>query len=239
MNARISPTASGTSFPVELAVAGLLFDMDGVLVRSIGGDERCWTRWATKHNLVECFDLRRTHGRRAADTIREQFPALDNVKIAEHLLELDMFANEEQSDVTAYPGVHALIGALPQYRWTVVTSASEKIMHSRLAAVGIVAPRHAVGGDSVVQGKPHPECYLRGATILSRKPEECLVLEDAPAGIRAAKAARCPVLAIASSHRVEELQEADWIVQSLDQIQVSIDETATIKLQFPALQRSR
>jgi mannitol-1-/sugar-/sorbitol-6-phosphatase len=96
-----------------------------------------------------------------------------------------------------------------------------------------------VGGDSVVQGKPPPEGYLRGAAILSRQPEECLVLEDAPAGNRAAKAARCQVLAIASSHPVEELQEADWIVRSLDQIQVSIDETATLKIQFPAIQRSR
>jgi sugar-phosphatase len=239
MSARISPTVSETSFPVEIAVAGLLFDMDGVLVRSVNGDERCWIRWATKHNLVECFDLRRTHGRRAADTIREHLPELDDVAIAEHLLELDVFSEEEQSDVTVYPGVHALLGALPQYRWTVVSSASEKIMRSRLAAVGIVAPRHAVGGDSVAQGKPHPEAYLRGAAILSRQPEECLVIEDAPAGIRAAKAARCPVLAIASSHRVEELQEADWIVRSLDLIQVSIDEMATLKIQFPAIQRSR
>jgi mannitol-1-/sugar-/sorbitol-6-phosphatase len=132
-----------------------------------------------------------------------------------------------------------LLGALPQYRWTVVTSASEKIMRSRLAAIGIVAPRHAVGGDSVVQGKPHPEGYLRGAAILSRRPDECMVIEDAPAGIRAAKAATCQILAIASSHRVEELEEADWIVRSLDQIQVSIDETATLKIQFPAIQRSR
>jgi mannitol-1-/sugar-/sorbitol-6-phosphatase len=134
MSASISPTVSETSFPVVIAVAGLLFDMDGVLVRSIHGDERCWIRWATKHNLVESFDLRRTHGRRAADTIREHLPALDDGAIAEHLLELDVFSQEEQSNVTAYPGVHALLGALPQYRWTVVTSASETIMRSRLAA---------------------------------------------------------------------------------------------------------
>ena len=238
MSARISPSVRETTFPVEIAVAGLLFDMDGVLVRSINGGERCWIRWAIKHNLAESFDLRRTHGRRAADTIREHLPALDDVEIAEHLLELDVLAEEEQSDVIAYPGVHALLGALPQYRWTIVTSASEKIMRSRLAAVGIVAPRHAVGGDSVVRGKPHPEGYLRGAAILSRRPDECMVIEDAPAGIRAAKAATCQVLAIASSHRVEELEEADWIVRSLDQIQVSIDETATLKIQFPAIQRS-
>jgi beta-phosphoglucomutase-like phosphatase (HAD superfamily) len=71
MSARISPTVSEANFPVEIAAAGLLFDMDGVLVRSINGDERCWMRWATKHNLVESFDLRTTHGRRAVDTIRE------------------------------------------------------------------------------------------------------------------------------------------------------------------------
>jgi mannitol-1-/sugar-/sorbitol-6-phosphatase len=77
MSARICPTVSETTYPVDVAVAGLLFDMDGERVRSIHGDERCWIRWATKHNLVESFDLRRTHGRRAVDTIREHLPALD------------------------------------------------------------------------------------------------------------------------------------------------------------------
>nr|WP_246410299.1 HAD-IA family hydrolase [Granulicella aggregans] len=154
-----------------------------------------------------------------------------------HLAQLDSFAEEEQSDVTAYPGVVELLASLPSYRWAVVTSASEKIMRSRLAAAGILTPTHTVGGDTVRLGKPHPEGYLRGAGILTRQPQECLVIEDAPAGVRAGKAAGCQVLAVASSHRLNELQEADWIIASIDQIAVSVDpETLTLNLKFPALQ---
>jgi len=87
------------------------------------------------------------------------------------------------------------------------------------------------------KGKPDPECYLKGAVLLSRRPEQCLVIEDAPAGIRAANAAGCKVLAVATSHRVEELHEADWIVARLAEIPVRIDETATLNLSFPALVR--
>jgi sugar-phosphatase len=222
---------------IEIAVGGVLFDMDGVLVRSTHADERCWTRWATRHGLGQNFDLRRTHGRRAVDTIREHLPELSSEAIADHLAQLDSFADEEQSGVTAYPGAIELLASIPPYRWTVVTSASEKIMRSRLRAVGMTAPMHTVGGDTIVMGKPNPEGYIRGAAILTRRPEECLVIEDAPAGVRAGKAAGCQVLAVASSHRPEELREADWIVASVDRIAASVDaETADLKLRFPAIQ---
>jgi sugar-phosphatase len=227
-----------STIQVEIAVASLLFDMDGVLVRSTHGDERCWMRWAAHYGFSENFDLRRTHGRRAVDTIREYLPTLTDEAIAVHLAKLDAFADEERFGVVAYPGAIEFLASIPPYRWTVVTSASEKMMHSRLRAAGILAPRHAVGGDTVSMGKPHPEGYLRAAAILTRRPDECLVIEDAPAGVRAGKAAGCLVLAVASSHRPGELQEADWIVASIDQIAVSFDpETANLKLRFPAIQR--
>lgn len=235
-SAVIEPARSAT-FVVEIAVGGLLFDMDGVLVSSTSGDERCWTRWAARHLPSQPFDLRRTHGRRAADTIRDHFRTLDRAAIDTHLAELDALAGEEQCEIAAYPGAHELLAGLPPYRWTVVTSASEKMMRSRLAAVGILAPSQVVAGDMVAHGKPDPECYLKGATLLSRRPEECLVIEDAPAGIRAANAAGCKVLAVATSHGVEELRQADWIVARLDLIEVRIDETATLNLSFPALIR--
>ena len=219
-------------------VAGVLFDMDGVLVSSTEGDERCWTHWARHHGLSDSFDLRRTHGRRAADTIREHLPELSVEAVAEHVAQLDSFADGEQGSVRAYPGAIELLASIPPYRWTVVTSASEKLMRGRLTAAGITAPRHAVGGDTITLGKPYPEGYLRGAGILTRRPEECLVIEDAPAGVRAGKAAGCQVLAVASSHRPDELEEADWIIASIDQIVVTVDaQTADLRLRFPAIQR--
>lgn len=227
MTAR-SSTANLPKLVIEIAVTGLLFDMDGVLVRSIDGDERCWRRWAAHHNLTDTFDLRRTHGRRASDTIREHLPALDDLAISAHLFELDSFAEQEQADVTAYPGARELLAMLPPFLWTVVTSASEKMMRNRLAAAGITAPQQAVGGDAVRVGKPHQEGYVRGAAILRQPAHRCLVIEDAPAGIRAGKLAGCQVLAVASSHRAEELQDADWIISSLEDMQISVNNSATL-----------
>jgi sugar-phosphatase len=146
------------------------------------------------------------------------------------------FALKEQSDVVAYAGVIELVASIPPYRWTIVTSASEKMMRSRLAAAGILAPKYTVVGDTVSVGKPNPEGYLRGGGILTRPPQECLVIEDAPAGVRAGKAAGCQVLAVASSHLPQDLREADWIVAGIDQIEISIDpETSTLNLKFPAI----
>ncbi len=228
-------TSPASSFIVEIEVGGILFDMDGVLVRSTSGDERCWTRWAELHRLTASFDLRKTHGRRAADTIREHLPHITEAELKQHFADLDAFAEEEQIGVTAFPGARELLSSIPSHRWTVVTSASERMMRSRLASAGIVAPPSGVGGDRVMRGKPNPEGYLRGAALLTRSPHECLVVEDAPAGIQAGRSAGCQVLAVASSHDVEELRQADWIVARLDHIQLSISDSATLKPRFPAL----
>jgi sugar-phosphatase len=237
MTMTASPTSTSTpvTFPVEIEVAGILFDMDGVLVSSTLADERCWTRWATQNDLDGIFDLRRTHGHRAVDTVREYFPNVTDAELTDHISSLNAMAAEEQSGITVYPGVHDLLASLPPYRWTIVTSAAETLMRSRLAAVGLVVPGHTVGGDTVRRGKPDPEGYLRGAALLSRQPHECLVIEDAPAGILAGKSAGCQVLAVASSHYIEDLRQADWIVASLDQIQLSFGDAATLNLRFPAI----
>ncbi len=235
MNAAFSSPSSVATFAAEIDAEGVLFDMDGVLVCSTGGDERCWMRWAEHHKLT--FDIRRTHGRRAADTLREHLPAADDGAIREHLAQLDTFAAEEQSGVIAYPGVRELLRTLPPYRWTVVTSASESMMRDRLRGAGIAVPAEVVAGDHVAKGKPDPEGYRRGAALLSRSPGDCVVIEDAPAGVRAGKRAGSRVIGVLSSHAPDELHEADWLVQSIDRIAVEIDESATLKLRFPALVR--
>lgn len=231
-------TKGDPSIQVEISVEGLLFDMDGVLVQSTGGDERCWLRWAKQYDLGGRFDLRKTHGRRASDFLRDLIPAATADEILAHVAVLDRFAEHEHSNVAAYPGVVELLAGVPSYRWTVVTSTSEKMMRRRLSAARITPPPHAVGGDTVALGKPHPEGYLRGAAILTRRPEECLVIEDAPTGVRAAKSAGCQVLAIASTHRPAELKEADWIVASLAELRVEVDpETATLNLKIRTIRR--
>ena len=99
-------------------------------------------------------------------------------------------------------------------------------------STGISVPQSVVSADDVTNGKPHPEPYEMGARVLGLKPSECLVIEDAPAGIKAGKAAGCNVLAVLSSHSVDELTDADWIVPSLDHVTAvpSDDGTITIHL---------
>jgi len=110
-------------------------------------------------------------------------------------------------------------------------------MRSRRASIGIAAPSQVVAGDMVAHGKPDPSAISRGAALLSRRPEECLVIEDAPAGIREANAAGGKVLAVATSTVRKSCGRRDWIVARLDDIEVCIDETATLNLSFPALLR--
>ncbi len=192
--------------------------MDGVLIRSTDADARTWLRWARLRGMEDSFSIQATHGRRSVDTLRELRPDLDAAQEALLLEELDA---QELDGVTQLPGVAALLAAIPEDRRAVVTSASTRLMQNRLRAAGLAVPKHAVTADLVVHGKPHPEPYLRGAATLGLAPEECLVIEDAPAGIAAGLAAGCRVLGVLSSHTAEELHGAERLVDALTHIRIS------------------
>lgn len=204
---------------VTLTVQALLFDMDGVLVSSTAADERSWRRWARFHGIEDTFSIHTTHGRRTVDTIRDATPSLD---LATELRRLEDFDAEDSAGTLLYPGVAPLLASLPPDRWSIVTSASERILRHRLGLFGVALPHHLVSADHVTRGKPDPEPYRLGAEQLGIPPAECLVLEDAPAGIRSAKAAGCQVLAIASSHPPAELKEADYIIPALHHLAVTL-----------------
>jgi sugar-phosphatase len=223
----ISPSA-GT--PVQIHLGGLLLDMDGVLISSTAADERGWMQWATLHGMAEDFSLRATHGRRSIDTIRALRPDLD----AQHELErLEAFDAEDRSGILVLPGVTRLLAALPAGRWCVVTSASERLMRNRLSVAGLGIPGLYVSGDQVSQGKPNPEPYTQGAAKLGLQPRDCLVIEDAPAGISAGKAAGCRVLAVLTSHTAQELTGADWIIATLEDLTLSVDKNNSLLATFP------
>lgn len=197
---------------------GLLFDMDGVLIDSTGADEHAWISWAHFHG-IENFPLRATHGRRAVDTLRLLRPDLDEGEELERLVGFD---RESVAPVELLAGVERLISGLPMGSWTVVTSAPEALMRRRLAKTGLKLPPVVITADKVLHGKPHPEPYLAGAKVLGLAPADCLVIEDAPAGVKAGKVAGCKVLGVVGSHRAEELMEADWRVRSLEEVSVEI-----------------
>jgi sugar-phosphatase len=215
--------------PESVRCRGVLFDMDGVLISSTAADERTWLRWARLRGMESSFSIQATHGRRSVDTLRALRPDLDAEQEALLLEELDA---EEMRGVVQLPGVAALLTAIPEDRRAVVTSASTRLMQNRLGAAGLAVPRHAITADMVAQGKPHPEPYLRGAAMLGLAPAECLVIEDAPAGIAAGRAAGCRVLGVLSSHTPDDLSSADWLVASLSMVRAELKEDGWIEIDF-------
>jgi len=127
---------------------------------------------------------------------------------------------DDNDGLTVLPGVLELLAALPSDRWTVVTSATERLARVRLAAGGIPAPERIVTANQVTRGKPHPEPFLAGAALLGFAPEECVVFEDSSSGAQAGRAAGCTVVATTFSHPVETLDAAHYLVTDLTGVEL-------------------
>jgi len=205
-----------SSSSVIISCKAVLFDMDGILISSIGSVERSWTRWCRMRGVDPEYAISVIHGRRAIDSLRAIRPDLD----AEKELEiLEDFEVEDVDDIVVLPGVRELLNALPHNRWTVVTSATERLARVRLEAAGLPVPDVFVHGDTVTQGKPHPAPFLSGADLLGVAPDACVVFEDSTSGVAAGKAAGCTVVATLFTHPTDDLHAADYIVQDLTGIQ--------------------
>ncbi|MGC1784118.1 MAG: HAD-IA family hydrolase [Acidobacteriaceae bacterium] len=197
---------------MELKVRGVLFDMDGVLMSSLGSVERSWQRYAKSRGVDAERAVKLAHGRRAIETVRALRPDLD---AHAELRVIETWEIEDNEGLVVLPGVRELLAALPEGSWAIVTSATERLARSRLAFAGITIPEHFVTAETVTHGKPHPEPYQHGAELLGVAPRECVVIEDAPAGVAAGKAAGCKVLAVLTTHPAETLMDADWRVPTL------------------------
>jgi sugar-phosphatase len=200
---------------------GLLFDMDGVLISSIGSVVRCWQRWCKQYNVPDAENFHVPHGTRAIDIVRMLKPEFDEAQVAEGLHIIEEMEVADTADLTVLPGVKTLLASLPLERWVIVTSATRRLLIGRLAAAGLPVPARFVSGDMVVHGKPDPEPYRRGAELLGLAPSECIVVEDAPSGVGAGVAAGCRVLGVLGTHPANQLKAASWIAQSLDEVAVT------------------
>lgn len=196
---------------VEVSCSGLLFDLDGVLVDSTPAVARVWTKWAQEHGLDPEDTVRRAHGRPSIATIRDLLPDADHLAENEVVLRGEI---EDTDGLIALPGAREFVAALPIDRWAIVTSCSRPLAETRLKAAGLPIPNRLLTSDDVKFGKPDPEPYLKGAALLGLSAQKCVVFEDAPAGIRAGKAAGAMVVALRTTSPDNELEEAgaDWVL---------------------------
>lgn len=211
--------AGTTSRIVSVRCDAILFDLDGVLVDSTRVVERQWEIWARARGFDPHEILAVAHGRRIIETLRIVAPEYATPE------EVDRLVQAEAADVEGLrvvPGARSIVDALPPDAWAVVTSGSTPVASVRLQHGGFPAPRVLVTADDVNEGKPAPEPYLRAAELLGLRPERCVVIEDAPAGIKSASAAGMHSIGIAGTFPAAALSGATIVVDRLDQIQVEV-----------------
>jgi mannitol-1-/sugar-/sorbitol-6-phosphatase len=200
--------------------SAILFDLDGVLVDSTRSVSRQYRLWAQKANLDPRIVEDIPHGVRAIDVVRKLAPHLD---AEAEVVRLEKMEAEDQEGVVVMPGATELLKSIPQDRWCVVTSGTRYLATCRLKHANLPTPRVMVSADDVSKGKPDPEPYLTGARLLGMNPVDCLVIEDAPAGIQAAHAGGMKVIGITSTYPATTLQ-ADVVIQNLAQIKVKTND---------------
>ncbi|QEW04382.1 HAD-IA family hydrolase [Microbacterium lushaniae] len=197
-----------------------LFDLDGTLIDSTPAVLRSWTVLAREFG-VDLDLLASGHGQPAAQLIARMFPA-DRAEVA--LARISEIEAAEVSDVAPIPGSADFFASAPRH--AIVTSGTRLIAGNRLQAAGLPRPDVVVTFDDVTRGKPDPEPFVLAASRLGVEPGDCVVFEDAPAGITAARAAGCAVVAITGTHEADELADADVVVDRLDQLEFVADGSA-------------
>jgi mannitol-1-/sugar-/sorbitol-6-phosphatase len=179
--------------PIRLPCRAVLIDLDGTLVDSTPVVVAGWAQFAARHGLGLDEVLAYSHGRVAAATLAQFLPGHD---LSAELAERVAYEESQLEGVTAAPGAHALLAMLQARPWAIVTSAWRTLAEARLAAAGLPTPPLLVPADEIRVGKPDPEGYLLAAAQLNVEPRDCVVIEDAPAGVEAARRAGMPVIAL-------------------------------------------
>ena len=206
--------------PTGRTFAAFLFDMDGTLLDSIPSANRAWSAWAARHG-VNFEEMRKhMHGMRAVETIRRWGPA--HLDVEAEYAALTIAEMEDVDDITAISGAEAFLAALPVDRWALVTSAPRALALRRIEAAGLPMPPLLVTADEVTNGKPAPDCFLMAAEKLGVSPQDCLVWEDAPAGIAAAKAAGMACIVIGATH-THPIETDNPVIPGYDALEVVVE----------------
>ena len=206
---------------MPIPAAAILFDLDGVLADSTPSVTRAWSAWARRVGLDPDELLPKVHGRRAIETIRAARPDLDAEAELATIVADEATDNDDTEEI---PGARTLVGGLPADAWAIVTSGLRPVAMARLVAARIPVPRVMITAESIERGKPDPDCYLRGAEALGVDPRGCVVVEDAPAGAAAARAAGMRLVALTTTHAAAQLEPAELIVPDLTHVAVRVME---------------
>lgn len=209
---------------LTLRARALLLDMDGTLVHSTGEVETVWRLWCRRHRLDPEPVLAMCHGVRSREVIRTLAPQLD---LAQEVALLDDLEIHHTGQAEALAGARTLLASLPVERWALVTSASQRVARHRLRSAGLPLPALLVGAEDVEHGKPDPEPYLLAAERLGLAAADCLVFEDAPAGISSALRAGCRVVQVGGRQRLSPGISA--LIQDWRQVSV-VEEVSGLQL---------
>lgn len=199
-------------------VSGFVFDVDATLVDTAGAIDKIWMSWAQKHGLSFERIVPHMHGRRIVETLTRVDPQFATFI---HEQEVTDIAVATMKQATAIVGAVEFTNQLPIDRWAIATSGAREIAMTSLSAAGISLPHIMICAEDVSHGKPHPEPFALAVKGLNLQADQCAAFEDSPAGIASAKAAGCFTIALLTSHREDELREADLIIHRYADLRVS------------------
>lgn len=209
---------------------GFLFDLDGTLVDSLPVVERAWSNWGKRHGIDTHEILDFIHGKQAITSLRHFMSGSSEETIQQEFTLLEKTEAEDTDGVTALPGARELLAHLNalEIPWAIVTSGSMPVASARRQAAGLPLPTHFVTAERVKKGKPEPDAYLLGAELLGLSPSDCIVVEDAPAGILSGLAAGCAVIAVNAPADTPRLAETALQLTTLSALRISKAEDGTI-----------
>ncbi|KAI8344254.1 HAD-like domain-containing protein [Chlamydoabsidia padenii] len=215
-------TSPTPAFPITLnGIEGIIFDLDGTMIDTTPLVIKHWYSFAEEHGLDPVKILETSHGRRTIETIGEWVPEKATPETVDYY---ERKLAQETEGLTVLPGVMALLDSIPLGKWGVCTAGTSYMAVNRLKQCDIPVPTSLSTGDKVERGKPDPEGYIKAAELLGIAPSNCLVFEDAPAGVRAGKSGGMKVIACTTTHTADQLKQAgaDYVVSFLTDVSISV-----------------
>jgi len=215
---------------------GFLFDLDGTLVDSLPVVERSWCHWADRHGIDHQDVLNFIHGKQAITSLRHFLPGRSEEEIQSEFTYLEQIEAADTDGIVALPGAIELLQHLNEAHipWAIVTSGSIPVAHARHKAAGLPLPEVFVTAERVKRGKPEPDAFLLGAELLGLHPADCVVVEDAAAGVLAGLNAGSHVIAVNVPAGSPRLDEVDFVISSLETLDVhrNSDGNVTVSLKI-------